>query len=188
MLVSRATRDLLLACGNLLELLFGHSDPELLVALPLAGRTRPLPTIYRVPTPCGHMAIAIGNVLLILLDPVVLPLLVPLADLNWWVVNSLLHPHDQTSATVRREDHIVPRLRVASLGAKLLGGLNQVTEGGAVIGHSLFLHEPRCLRLRLDAIASGRVNGVLGRPRYGGCRAGRTAVVEDAALLNVIEL
>lgn len=177
MLESRATRDLLLACGNLLELLFGHNDPELLVALALAGRTRPLPAINRVPSCCGHMTVANGDVLLIFLNPVVLPLLVPLADLHGWVVHSLLDPDDETGTAMCGDDDVIPRLGVACLRAHLLGGLDQFTEGRAVVGHALFLHEPCCLRLRLDAIASGRVNGVLGRPRDGGCRAGWTAIV-----------
>lgn len=173
----RTASLLLLASGNLLELLFGHNDPELLVALSLAGWAGPLPAVHSIPRSGSHVSVPLRDVLLVLLNPVVLPLLVPLADLHGWVIHSLLDPHDQTSATVCREDDIVPRLCVASLGAKLLGGLNQVTEGRAVVGHSLFLHEPCCLRLRLDAIASGRVNGVLGRPRHGGCRAGWTAIV-----------
>ena len=168
---------LLLACGNLLELLFGHNDAKLFVALALAGRTRPLPAVHSIPRSGGHMTVALRDVLLVLLNPVVLPLLVPLADLHRRVIHSLLDPDDKSGATMRGDDDVIPRLGVACFRAHFLGGLDQVTEGRAVVGHSLFLHEPRCLRLRLDAIASGRVNGVLGRPRYGGCRAGWTAIV-----------
>lgn len=188
MLVRCAARLLLLACGNLLELLFGHDDPELLLALAAAGRAGPLPAVHGVPRGSGHMTVALRDVFLVLLEPVVLPLLVPLADLHRRVIHSLLDPDDESGTAMRREDDVVPRLRIACLGTEFLGGLDQVTEGRAVVGHALLLHESRCLRLRLDAIASGRVNGVLGRPRDGSRRAGWTAVVEDAALLHVVEL
>jgi len=187
-LVRCAARLLLLACGNLLELIFSHDDPELLLALAAAGRAGPLPAVHGVPSTGSHVSVPLRDVLLVLLEPVVLPLLVPLADLNRRVVHSLLDPDDESGTTVRREDDVVPRLGIACLGTEFLGGLDQVTEGRAVVGHALLLHEPRCLCLRLDAIASRRVNGVLGCPRHGSSRAGRTAVIKDAALLYVVEL
>ncbi len=134
------------------------------------------------------MAVALGNVLLVLLEPVVLPLLVPFADLHRRVIHSLLDPNNKARAAMGREDDIVPRLCVASLGAKLLGCLNKIAERRAVVGHALLLHESSRLRLGLDAIPSRRINHILGCPSYGRCRAGRAAVVENAALFHVIEL
>ncbi len=187
-LVWRTARLLLLACSDLLELLLRYNDAELFLALARARGACPLPSVNGIPRSGGHVSVPLRDVLLILLEPIVLPLLVPLADLHRRVIHSLLDPDDEPCATVCREDDVVPRLRIACLGTEFLGGLDQVTEGRAVVGHALLLHKPRCLRLRLDAIASRRVNGVLGRPRHGSSRAGRAAIVENAALLYVIEL
>ncbi len=173
----RTARDLLLARSNLLKLFFRNYDPELLFALARTRGTCPLPSVNGIPPTGSHVSVPLRDVLLVLLEPVVLPLLVPLADLHGRVIHSLLDPDDESGAAMRGDDDVVPRLGVACLGTKFLGGLDQVTEGGAVVGHALFLHEPCCLCLRLDALASGRVNGVLGRPRDGSCRAGWTAIV-----------
>jgi hypothetical protein len=184
----RTASLLLLACGNLLELLFGHNDPELFVALALAGRTRPLPSVNGVPCGSGHVAIALGNVLLVLLEPVVLPLFVPLTDLYCRIINGLLDPNNKARSTMGREDDVVPRLGVASLRPQFFGRLNKIAERRAVVGHALLLHKSSRLRLGLDAIPSRRIDHILGCPRYGRCRAGRAAVVENAALFHVIEL